>query len=365
MARNDDKEETKSSGKWLKELRAYDDFVDFNRDAFAPKNCLYTPSPYWNWVFANKSMGIPNCSSILMFSPPKSGKSFGCNAIISEMHKRDSEGHALYFNAEIRGKVQKTLFKTTDPNRVHVYDTNEPKNIFDRIDHDIKPMVQDGFPLRIIVIDSLSGIIGVKRLEAESIEDHLIGDKALTLSIGLQKLVPFCKQNNILLIGTAQLRANVDAMNKYAPKEKMESSFAARHAFEYFLSFRSVSNTDTGKLDLEIDDQTFNEEIKDIQGNPLKNARKIYVKMEESSIGPAGRSGVFTLDFKEGIINQFEEIFWLGKNTGAIKVSPNGKTYTFGTNTFNGKRECALAIRDNPELANAVLEEVRKLDDKE
>jgi RecA/RadA recombinase len=358
------KEEKKESNKWLKQLRAYDDVVDFNRDAFAEENCLFTPSPYWNWIFANKSNGIPNCSSILMFSQPKSGKSFGCNAIIAEMHQRDKEGHALYFNTEIRGKVQQSLFKSTDPNRLTVYDTNEPKNIFDRIEMDIKPMVQDGFPLRIIVLDSLSGIIGVKRLGAESVEDHLIGDKALTLSIGLQKLVPFCKQNNILLIGTAQLRANVDAMNKYAPKEKMESSFAAKHAFEYFISYRSVSNTDQGKLDLEVETED-EDPATDIQGNSLGSARKIYVKMEESSIGPAGRSGVFTLDFKNGIINQFEEIFWLGKNTGVIQVASNNREYSFNGQKFNGKKECALAIRDNPELAQAILTAVKKLDDKE
>lgn len=354
--------EKKKENPWLKQLRAYDDAVDFDRDAFDPNNCLYTPSPYWNWIFANKAMGIPNCSSILMFSPPKSGKSFGCNAIISEMHRRDPEGHAIYFNTELRGKVQKTLFKTTDKDRVTVFDTNEPKFIFDRIEQDIKSMVQDGFPLRIIVLDSLSGIIGVKRQAADSVEDHLIGDKALTLSIGLQKLVPFCKKNNIVLIGTAQLRANVDAMNKYAPKEKMESSWAARHSFEYFLSFRRVSNTDTGKLDLDITSQTFDEDVKDAQGNMLNTAHKIYVKMEESSIGPAGRSGVFTLDFNEGIINQYEETFWLGKNTGVIKVATNNKEYSFGGQVFNGKKQCALAIRDNPELATAILEEVRKLD---
>jgi RecA/RadA recombinase len=356
------KDEKKTPSKWLKQLRVYDDTVDNTRDAYAPENCLYTPSPYWNWIFANKAMGIPNCSSLLMFSAQKSGKSFGCNALIDEMHRRDPEGHALYFNAEIRGKVQKTVFKTTDIDRVTVYDTNEPKNIFDRIDNDIKPMVQDGFPLRMIVIDSLSGIIGVKRQNAESVEDHLIGDKALTLSIGLQKLVPFCKQNNILLVGTAQLRANVDAMNKYAPKEKMEASWAVKHAFEYFISYRSVSNTDGEKLDLDVSDQTFDEDVTDVQGNSLKTARKIYVKMEESSLGPAGRSGVFTLDFKRGIINQHEEVFWLGKNTGVIQVAPNNREYSFGGEKFNGKKECALAIRDNPEMAMAILEAVRKLD---
>ena len=35
-----------------------------------------------------------------------------------------------------------------------------------------------------------------------------MGDQALTLKNGLSKLIPFCKRNKILLIGTAQMAAN-------------------------------------------------------------------------------------------------------------------------------------------------------------
>ena len=90
---------------------------------------------------------------------------------------------------------------------------------------------------------------------------------------------------------------------------------------------------------------------------------KVYVKCEANSIGPNGRAGVFTLDYKEGIINQHEEIFWLGKNTGII-TTPNNRTYLFGGQSFNGKKECAMAIKNDPKLAQAILEEVKKLDNK-
>jgi hypothetical protein len=85
--------------------------------------------------------------------------------------------------------------------------------------------------------------------------------------------------------------------------------------------------------------------------------------MEQSSIGQAGRAGVFTIDYEQGIVNQHEEIFWMGKNTGVIQLEGT-KTYRFRDRKWNGKKDCALSIRDDKELYEAILQEVKKLDDK-
>jgi hypothetical protein len=188
-----------------------------------------------------------------------------------------------------------------------------------------------------------------------------MGDQALTLKNGLGKLIPFCKQNKILLIGTAQMAANLDA-GSYGPKEKMSASWYTKHAFEYYVSLKRAGAAEDKQ---DIAGKTFEDEDgKDARGNKLLNGHKIFCKMEQSSIGQAGRAGVFTLSYDQGIINQHEEIFWLGKNLGII-TTPNNRTYVFDGKSFNGKRETAEAIRDNPEMAKKILEEVRKLDKKE
>lgn len=346
------------TNKWLKQLRAYDDTVDYDYDSFAKENCLYTPSPYFNWIFANKSHGIPKNSSILFFSEQKAGKSLSIYAMIKQMQQDDPEGIAIYFNTELRGQLQFQAIPGIDQDRMIIYDTNNPVEIFDRIENDIKVMVQDGMPLRMIAIDSLTNIEGVKRGGAESVGDHLIGDHALTIQIGLGKLVPFCKRNKILLIATSQMRGNLEA-GKYGPKEKMAESWATKHAFEYFVSLKRAGAAED-KLDLE--GKTFEDDIKDARGNKLLHGHKIFVKCEQSSIGSAGRAGVFTLSYEDGIINQHEEIFWLGKESGII-TTPNNRTYLFGGQSFNGKKECALAIKDDPALAAAIMAEVKKLDE--
>lgn len=346
------------ANQWIKQLKAYDDAVDFTYDPFDPVNCLYTPSPYFNWIFANSSHGIPKNSSVLFFSEPKAGKSLSCYSLVGEMHKRDPEGIAVYFNTEIRGSFS-PLFSGVDRDRLVIYDTSDPVEVFDRIEKDLKPMVQDGMPLRMIIIDSITNVQGTKRKDADSVSNHLMGDAALTLQAGLSKLVPFCKQNKILLVGTAQMRANFDA-GQYGPKTKMQASFAVRHAFEYFVSLKKAGAAED-KVDLE--GKTFEEETKDARGNKLLNGHKIFVKMEESSIGPSGRAGVFTLSYDDGIINQHEEVFFLGKNTGVIRMEGN-RNYFYGDKKWTSKNDCANAIKNDPELSKSILEEVRKLDEK-
>jgi hypothetical protein len=358
------------SNKWLKQLRAYEDTVNYEYDSFSPENCFYTPSPYVNWVFANKSHGAPKNSSILWFSEPKAGKSLSCYAMILEMQRRDDalvkagkldpdqRRYAIYFNTELRGQLQHNVFPAIDKDRLIIYDTNEPKDIFDRVDQDIKAYVQDGLPLGMIIIDSLNNIIGVKRLNAESVENHLIGDKALTLQTGLEKLIPFCKRNKIFLAATAQMRANLDG-GYGAPKEKLAATWAAKFAFEYYISLKRAGAAED-KMDIE--GKTFeDDDIKDARGNKLLNGHKIYAKMEQSSLGPQGRSGVFTIDYTDGIINQYEEIFFLGKNTGVIQLRGN-RYYSFGGTEWDSKANCALAIKNDPKLAKAILEAVKKLD---
>lgn len=347
------------ANKWMKELKKYDDAVKYDYDSFAPENCLYTPSPYFNWIFANKSQGIPKNASVLFFSEQKAGKSLSIYAMIAQMHKDDPEGIAIYFNTELRGQLQFEAIPGIDQERMIIYDTNDPVEIFDRVENDIKAMVQDGMPLRMIAIDSLTNIQGIKRGNSDSVSNHLIGDHALTVQIGLGKLVPFCKRNGILLIGTSQMRGNLDA-GQYGPKEKMAESWAVKHAFEYFVSLKRAGAAED-KADIE--GKTFEEDVKDARGNKLVNGHKIYVKMEASSIGSAGRAGVFTMSYDSGIVNQHEEIFFLAKSLG-IMATENNRTFTFGTEKFNGKKEASAAIRDNEVLREAILTAIRKTDEK-
>lgn len=350
------------SNKWTKQLQAYEDIVKYEYDAFAPENCIYTPSPYVNWIFANKSQGIPKGTGTLFFSEPKAGKSLMIQAIVGELHKRDPEAIAIIFNSEMRGAFQQGLFKDIDKDRLIIYDTNRPEDIFDRIERDIQPMIQEGMPLGLVAFDSITNIGGTKSMSADrSVNDHLIGDKALTITKGWEKVIPIFKRNKIPYIGVEQMRKNVDASNPHAPKEKMAGVFSTKHAFEFFVSIRRA-NAAEDKVDIE-GNKFENEGVKDARGNKDQTGHKIYFKMEQSSLGTAGRAGVLTIDYKEGIINVHEEIFELGKNTGIIKNVGAGSYELYGEK-IRGKAEVANRIKDDSELAQKILADIKALDSK-
>ena len=362
------------SNKWTKQLKAYDDSVDHTYDAFAPENCIRTGSPFVNWIYANKSMGIPKGTGTIFFSEPKSGKSLIIQAIVESMHLEDDalvaagkldpelKRQAIIFNSEMRGKFQKGLFKGIDPERLTVYDTNRPEDIFDRLEKDILPMIQDGMPLGMVAFDSITSIGGTKSMDGDrSVNDHLVGDKALTIGKGWEKVIPIFKKHCIPYFGVEQMRKNIDTKNPYAPTEKMAGVFATKHAFEYFISIKRAGAADDKK---DLDGNEFTDETKkDARGNKDQTGHKIYFKMEQSSLGTGGRSGVLTIDYSKGIINSHEEIFSLGKNTGVITLT--GQTYGFKNTNIRGQANFANAIKDDATLAQAILEEVRKLDDKE
>jgi len=151
-----------AENKWLKQLRKHDSYISPDYDAFESNNCIYTPSPYMNWIFANKSHGIPKGSGVLFYSDPKAGKSLVSQAIGAQLNKDDEEGIVMYFSTEYKGKYQKGFFEGIDPSRFIVYDTSDPRDIFDFLAEDVAAMVQDGMPLRAVVIDSLTAIGGIK-----------------------------------------------------------------------------------------------------------------------------------------------------------------------------------------------------------
>lgn len=347
-----------AKNKWTKMLTDYDYALDPTKDGFSEENVIKSNSPYINWTFANKSHGLPKGAGVLLSGPPKAGKSFIANSFIAEQHKKNPETITVSFNTEMRGAWQNSNFVGIDKERHVSYETNEPAKIFDFIKNDLQGMLQDGMPLGLVIIDSLSGIQGIKRQNAESIEQHLMGDQALTIGIGLDMIIPIFRKYNIPWIATAQVRANLDA-GPHGPKFKTQASNKTLHSLEYFMNVRRANAADD-KVD--IGGNKFEDgNIKDARGNKELTGHKIYVTMEQSSLGTAGRAGIITIDYDKGIVNQHEELFLMGYNTGVIKREGTSK-YVYKDFMVVGKANFANAIKENSELAESILKDVMALD---
>ena len=344
--------------KWDKVLNGYKDAVDFNYDAYAPENGIQSPSPYLNWTFANKAHTLPKGCGLLLFSEPKAGKSLTIQAFAQNIHLKDPNQKIIVFNTEMRGFVQNNFFTGINKKNFHIFDTNRPEDIFDRFADEIAPMIDEGMPVGLVAFDSITAIGGTKA-EGRSVNDHLVGDKALTKSKGWDRVIPILRRNKIPYIGVEQMRMNVDTNNPYAPKEKMAADFKTKHIFEYFMSIKRA-NAAEDKTDLE-GNKFEDENIKDARGNKERTGHKLYFRREASTLGVDGRAGVLTIDYDRGIINQHEELFLMGYNTGVIKREGNS-IYTYKDVKVNGKGAFAKRIEQDEELQGMILRDVMALD---
>lgn len=340
------------ANKWMKELSKLDGAVDFEKEI----KIIQSPSPSLNWIFG-KNNGMLESTSAVFYGPQKSGKSLASYLIAGAIHKADPEAIVIRFDTEMRASFQMKGNWGIDYSRFQAIDSNDPVEVFDQITGSIQSMVQDGMPLKLIIIDSLTALSGLREKDADSISNVQMGDRAAAVTKGLKRILPVIRRNGVTLITTAHMRANFDA-GLYGPKEKAALSWAEKHFAEYFIEVKRDGSKD-GKIDL-LGKELVNDQIKDFRNNKEITGHKIYVKMAENSLGVAGRSGEFTIDYNKGLINVHEEVFRLAINTGAVE-RPNNRTYIFEGVSYSSKAEFLNALKDSNELQEKVMSEVLRI----
>lgn len=342
---------------YFKQLQKLEGAVEVSEETIP---VLRTPSPSMNWALGVEGHGIPEGMSIIIWGPPKGGKSIVCNAILGQCHKDYEDGYTITFNTELRGKFQANKKHLTqwgiDPNRHISYDVNQPELIFDRICDEVDTLCQQGMNLKAIVIDSLTGIQGRRAQNADSILTQQIGDEALTLKDGLKMILPVIRKHNIVLIMTAHVRAELDQLQiRRGKKVKMAAAWATKHTAEFFAYVEPNLSKD-GRKTL-TGEEFLDKKTVDFMKKGEKTGHKIRFRIDESSVGPQGRTGEFTLSYGGGIINTHEEVFTLGCNLGVIE-RPNNTTYIYKDNKWVGKPALLDALKMNPVLCQEIMDEV-------
>jgi RecA/RadA recombinase len=352
------------SNKWLSKLQKLDGAVVIDENTNDLLNVVRSPSPYVNWTFATEGHGLPLGYSMLLGGPPKAGKSFIAYNFIAQLHRDDPTAIAVVFNTEFRAKAQanpESLKRLgIDKDRFLAFDTNTPDGIFDVIAKDINAMCQEGAPIKMIVIDSLSGIQGRRAMNADTVMTQQIGDEAATLGVGLKLILPVIRRHKIATILCTHVRDEMDMHEQMrGNKVRLQAANATKHFAEFFC-FVERNKSKTGKTTL--DGQEFRDESsQDVMGKGDATGHKIRFKVMDSSVGVNGRTAEFTLDFEKGIVNQYEEIFQLGLNTGVIE-KPNNVTYKYGDTNWRGIGACLAALKDDKDLCDKILEDVYRKD---
>lgn len=350
--------------KFMSKLRKLDGAVDPSAGNSKLLDTLKSPSPSMNWAFAVPGYGLPFGAGMLLYGPPKGGKSVVTNAFIGELHKNDPEALVVKFDTEMRGNFQTNADSLAkwgiDADRFISYDVNQPEHIFDRISTEIDALCQEGAKIKLIIIDSLSNIVGRRTQNATSVLTQQIGDQALTIKDGLLQILPVVRKHGIALIATAHVRAELDMAEQMRGKKvKMHASWATKHMFEYFC-YIEPNQSKKGRVNLggeEFTDPT----VVDFMDKNQKTGHKIRFKVDETSFGFPGRTAEFTLSYSGGIINRYEEVFTLGVSYGVIE-RPNNVTYKYGENQYRGLPAMLLALKENNQLQEEVLAKVMEKD---
>lgn len=335
--------------------------VKGDRDPFAYG--IDTPSPSMNFTFDNTWM-LPDGYCLLMGGMPKGGKSVLINAIEGKMHRDDEDAVTLKMNTELREEVQVTPAQQKlwgiDNSRRIVYQVREPAAVFDRIEQQVPKLKQAGIKLRLVIIDSLNDILGRRTMNAESVDQQQIADRAATIQDGLSRIKAVLRNNGVSLIMTTQVRTELDALEqRRGNKVRMAVSWSVRHMCEYFMMVERYRNKD-GQTDL-AGNKYEDAEVIGLDGEADENAHKIRVTMQDSSLGRPGRVGLFTLHHDLGIINTHEEIYLLGKGFKVIDSSKRGY-YAFGDRSWHGEESILAAIKGEPELYAAILKACKMRD---
>ena len=333
-----------------------DDYNPFN-------HVLRTPSPSVNFCFGN-SHGLPRGYTMVLWGPPKAGKTVISNSMVGQLHRDDPDAIAIKFNTEFRErgqmKAQDYVNYGIDRDRYQPYEVNTPSEVFDRVSNEIAALCQDGAPIQLVIIDSITGVQGRREMNADSIDVQQIGDHAATIQAGLKRILPIQRQHNFSLVLTAHARAEMDRHEiMRGHTTKMQAAFGVQHYAEYFMMVER-DLTKEGRKDLR--DRPFvNDAIKDIKDDSQITGHKVKVWMQDSSMGPQGREGGFTIDYQRGIINTWEELFTLGVNCKIIE-RPNNIVYRFGGHEWKGKEAFWTAFEADTDMQKAVEKRLKELD---
>lgn len=301
------------SNKWLSRLKN-----DFSKVASELKTALPPPiptrSPSLNW--ATSIGGFQPGKISLLYGPEQSGKSLLAMMAIADYQKQDSEALFIYFDTEFSFNLPLFIKIGGDPERLIVRKSNDPLTIFDFIGGELLEMLQEGAPIKGMVIDSIKAIRYPKEVNMKQTTDFkMAGTGSAYLPSALKLVIPVIAQYNLLTFFVQQVTMEIDPMKALRNPYVITEGRALKHAADLMLEIVKL-DTKAGIL----------ESGETISGAAQQTGHKVRIKVKKNRLGIPARMAQFTYHYDKGIINQGEEIFELGKSLGVVSHPVNPET---------------------------------------
>lgn len=301
------------ANKWLSKLTS-----DFGTVAAQLNNTLPpvvpTRSPSLNW--ATGVGGFQPGKVSVLYGPESSGKSLLAMMAVADYQKKDPEALFVWFDAEFSFNLP--LFQKIggDPERLVVRKTNDPLKIFDYIGGEMLEMLQDGAPIKGIIIDSIKAIRYPKETNMKQTTDQKMGGTGASyLPSALKLILPVIAEHNLLTFFIQQVTMEIDPMKALRNPFVITEGKALKHAADLMLE---IVKLDTKKGVLE--------QGETISGSEQQVGHIVRIKVKKNRLGAPARVAQFTWHYTNGIIKTGEEVFELGKSLGVIYHPVNAET---------------------------------------
>lgn len=299
--------------KWMSKLTADFGAVAENLNTKLPP-VVPTRSPSLNWATAIG--GFQPGKVAVLYGPESSGKSLLAMMAVADEQKKDSEAIFIWFDAEFSFNLPLFVKIGGDPKRLIVRKSNDPLKIFDYIGGEMLEALQEGAPIRGIVIDSIKAIRYPKEANMKQTTDQKMGGTGASyLPSTLKLVVPVIAEYNLLTFFIQQVTMEIDPMKALRNPYVITEGRALKHAADIMLEIVKL-DTKNGIV----------ESGETISGAAQQTGHKVRVKVKKNRLGAPARMAQFTYHYDQGIIDTATEIFELGKSLGVVYHPTNPDT---------------------------------------
>lgn len=271
--------------------------------------------------------GLPQGRVIEIYGPESSGKTTVALQVMANAQKLG--GRVAMIDAEhaLDAAYARNLGLNLDDLVLNQPDSAEQGlQIADRL-------VSSGH-LSVIVIDSVAALVPRAEIEGEIGDSH-VGLQARLMGQTLRKLTPKLAANNTMCIFINQLREKIGVM--FGSPETTTGG----KALKFYASVR---------LDVR--------RIQTVKDGTEATANKTRVKVVKNKVAPPLKQAEFEIEFGRGV-NVEGEIVDLAVEHGIFKKSGGHHTLPGVEGTINGRANVIAFLRDNPELRDELLAQVR------
>ena len=299
--------------KWMSRLVSDFGVIAANLNTKLPP-VVPSRSPSLNW--ATGIGGFQPGKVTVLYGPESSGKSLLAMMAVADFQKKDSEAIFIWFDAEFSFNLPLFLKVGGDAKRLIVRKSNDPLKIFDYMGGEMLEALQEGAPIRGVIIDSIKAIRYPKETNMKQTTDQKMGGTGASyLPSTLKLVVPVIAEYNLLTFLIQQVTMEIDPMKALRNPYVITEGRALKHAADLMLEIIKL-DTKAGII----------ESGETISGAAQQTGHKVRVKVKKNRLGVPARMAQFTWHYDNGVIDTASEIFELGKSMNIIFHPTNPET---------------------------------------